>query len=361
MRKIYLLIAIVLILASCNKKEQYTISGSVVDTTKTTIYLQQRIDGNWKNIDSARLINGKFEMKGKIDVVQEYYLSKSDHDKIMLFLENCPVAVTSDSAMIGLAKVKGGSVQDLYNTYMAGYLKQTDTMTELEIQWNKEQNPELKKKIEAKLDSLDQKLTGYQEKFMTDNPASPVAAYLLTRIQYGKNAEKLSKLLSKLDASLNKTESYKAMVKRTDALMKVSVGKVAPDFALTTPEEKSLKLSEVYSQNKLTLVDFWASWCGPCRAENPNVVTAFNKYNSKGFSVFGVSLDKDKDRWLKAISDDKLAWQHVSDLKGWNNAAAGLYAVNSIPANFLLDNKGTIIATNLRGEELMKKLEELLK
>jgi len=361
MKNTCILIALLLILASCSKKVQYTITGSVADTAKTTIYLQQWADGNWKNIDSAALINGKFEMKGKIDVVEEYYLSKGERDKLMLFVENCPIMVTSDSTLLGKGKVKGGAVQELYNTYMAEFMKQNKAMAVLEGQWEKEQSPEAKKLIEVKVDSIDKELTNYQKKIMTENPSSPVAIHLLTRMQFGMNGEELSQQLSKLDTTLNKTQSYKSMAKRVDALMKVSIGKIAPDFTQNNTDGNPIKLSDVYSKNKLTLVDFWASWCGPCRGENPNVVAAYQKYNSKGFGVFGVSFDADKERWLKAIADDKLTWPHVSDLKGWNNSAASLYAVNSIPANFLLDQKGTIIATNLRGEELMKKLEEVLK
>jgi peroxiredoxin len=120
-----------------------------------------------------------------------------------------------------------------------------------------------------------------------------------------------------------------------------------------------VSLSSKFGQ-KLLLVDFWASWCGPCRQENPNVVKVYGKFHDKGFDVFGVSLDQDKENWLKAIADDKLTWTHVSDLQYWNNAAAKLYAVNSIPSNFLLDQNGTIIGRNLRGEDLEKKVSEVL-
>jgi peroxiredoxin len=361
MRTTTILCAMFLLLASCSKKEQYTISGTVADTAQITIYLQQRVDGNWKVIDSTTLVNGKFQFAGKVEVPEEYYLSKSERDKLMLFIENCPITVTADSVLIGKANVTGGAVQEQYNIYMVEFYKQNDAMSTLETQWEKEQRDDVKKKLEVQLDSLDKSFTGFQEKFMLDHSSSPVAPYLLSRLQYGKNSEELSALLTKLDPSLANTISYKSLKKRIDALKKVAFGQKAPDFTQSNTDGIPITFSTVYGKNKYTLVDFWASWCGPCRAENPNVVAAFQQFSSKGFGVFGVSLDKDRERWLKAITDDKLTWPHVSDLKGWGNEAAKEYAINSIPANFLVDQNGIIIGANLQGEELIKKLAELLK
>jgi peroxiredoxin len=139
----------------------------------------------------------------------------------------------------------------------------------------------------------------------------------------------------------------------------VAVGQKAPDFTLNDAEGKPVAL---YSKigSKLLLIDFWAAWCRPCRQENPNVVKVYGEFHKKGFDVVGVSLDHEKDAWIKAISDDKLTWTHLSDLQFWNNAAAKLYAVNSIPANFLLDETGKIIGKNLRGKDLYDKVNEVL-
>ncbi|GAB4243627.1 MAG: hypothetical protein Kow0027_02860 [Saprospiraceae bacterium] len=146
----------------------------------------------------------------------------------------------------------------------------------------------------------------------------------------------------------------KNAVKATSSMMP---GAEAPDFTMNTPDGQPLSLKDL--RGKVLLIDFWASWCGPCRRENPNVVKAYNKYHDKGFDVLGVSLDKDKKRWLDAIEKDGLIWHHVSDLKGWANAAAQLYGVRSIPHTVLLDKDGKIIARNLRGPELEQKLAEL--
>jgi len=143
-------------------------------------------------------------------------------------------------------------------------------------------------------------------------------------------------------------------IKRLSAF---SLGGEAPDFTMNTPEGQPMKLSD--HRGKVVLVDFWASWCGPCRRENPNVVKMYNKYKEKGFDILSVSLDKNKDRWLGAIEKDKMTWHHVSDLKGWQNEAAKLYGVRSIPETILLDGEGNIIARKLRGPMLEAKLKEV--
>ena len=144
--------------------------------------------------------------------------------------------------------------------------------------------------------------------------------------------------------------------------MAIPVGSKAPDFTLNDVNDQPLALSSVIGKSKLLLVDFWAAWCGPCRQENPNVVKVWKEFNKKGFDVFGVSLDRpgEKEKWMQAIKDDQLTWSHVSDLKFWDCEAAKLYAVRAIPANFLLDETGTIIGKNLRGDDLYNKVKELL-
>ena len=200
-----------------------------------------------------------------------------------------------------------------------------------------------------------------REDFIKSHPASYVTPYLIAQVQYGKEAEELEALVGGLDPKLDSVETVVMIKEQIVKLKKVAVGQTAPDFTQNDANGNPVKFSDVYSKNKLTLLDFWASWCGPCRGENPNVVAVYNEFSKKGFTVFGVSLDRDKDAWIKAIADDKLTWTHVSDLAYWQNAVAQTYAIQSIPSSLLVDQTGKIIAKNKRGDELKKFVAETLK
>ena len=167
----------------------------------------------------------------------------------------------------------------------------------------------------------------------------------------------LDQLVTKLNENYPGTVSIMQMKQQLDEMRALSVGQVAPDFELPNPEGKMVKLSDL--RGKYVLIDFWAAWCKPCREENPNVVRLYNEYKDKGFEVFGVSLDRSKDDWVKAIKDDGLTWTQVSDLKYFNSAAAELYKIDAIPATYMIDPEGKIIAKDLRGPSLENKLSEL--
>jgi peroxiredoxin len=213
--------------------------------------------------------------------------------------------------------------------------------------------------LEKQMTALENESTKQQKDFIKANPGSYFTPLLISQNSYDQSAEELEASLNALDTNVAKVQVIKDLKEQVKTMKLVAIGQKAPDFTMNDPEGKPVALSSLIGA-KLFLIDFWASWCGPCRQENPNVVKVYTEYHKKGFDILGVSLDRTKDDWVKGIADDKLVWSHVSDLQYWNNAAAKMYAVRAIPSNVLLDETGTIIGRNLRGEDLAKKVAEVL-
>jgi peroxiredoxin len=302
--------------------------------------------------------------KGKVDFPDMYIIQlEGGEQRAVLFVENTNIKVTGKADSIQNIKIAGSPVNADYQMIKSA-LEKDDRIGRGKYQ---EYQAALQSGDTVKATRLMEEVRSIMNAsqktmvdFIRNNPSSWINPLILAQVQSTLPAESLDSILNRLDPKLSVSPVLKEMKDQVAKLKKVSVGQTAPDFTMNDPDGKPVKMSDVISKNSYTLIDFWAAWCGPCRQENPNVLAAFGRFRSKGFSVFGVSLDQDHDRWVKAISDDKLTWTHVSDLKYWQNAAARMYVVSSIPANFLVDKNGKIIARNLRGEDLVKKLEELL-
>lgn len=375
-----LLIAIALLPACIFAQEiQYSISGKVgAFNAPAKVYLLLQNGRVVK--DSVALKNGAFELKGTDKAPRQAMLlldakgigyksllRSGSADVFEFYIDNAKMTLAAKDS-VSKAVIKGSAL----NTDFAAYKKQVSP-AEAKVkavvnEYNsasKEQRatPEFQADMDKKYDAASTEVDKIQKDFIKANPNTMVSLDLIkSGNEYSmEDVAATEALFNGLSDAVKSSAPGKAYKEEIDKYKTVAIGAVAPDFAQTTPDGKTIKVSDY--KGKYLLIDFWASWCGPCRRENPNVVKAYQAYKDKNFTILGVSLDdeKGKDAWLKAIEKDQLVWDQVSDLKGWNNEAAKLYLVRSIPQNFLLDPDGKIIAHNLRGEDLAKKLEEIFR
>jgi len=363
MKKIVFILLIGTILASCaGQKDKYTINGKINGADSGMVYLQKFDVSEWVKLDSAKLEKGVFTFKGKVDMPEMWIVSyRPKQIFVPVFVENSKISVEIYADSTDKSIITGSATHDLYKLYQ----KQNDSLNKLveacykEYKAAKDAGDSVKmKKADSVSDVLDNSLKKNIIGFAKAHSASVVGAYLVMRNAWQIELPELEGIAATFDTNMNRSTYVQSVKKRVDILKAVQIGQVAPDFTLNDTTGKPVALSSL--KGKILLVDFWASWCGPCRHENPNVVRAYQGYNKKGFDVLGVSFDTDHGKWVKAIKDDGLTWTHVSDLKGWGNAAGKLYGIMSIPANVLLDKDQKIIGRNLRGEDLMKKLTEFL-
>jgi len=364
MKKLFLFSVVTALIISCSSDPRYVVGGKLEGMDEGMAYLQKRESGQFVTIDSASVENGAFEITGgSVDYPDAYYLSiAGKRGYLMLFLENAKINVSGHADSLYQARIEGSASQDDYNRYNAGlepfYKKNQDLFEEIRAA-RQGGDEEKAAELEEERNFLYDEMNDYNIEFIESNPASWATPMILRSISYGLSGEEMEAYIEKLDTKLLETQIIIDLKDRIEKLRKVAIGEIAPDFTQDDPEGNPVSLSDIIGP-ELLLVDFWAAWCGPCRQENPNVAAVYNEFHDKGFDVLGVSLDRERDDWLKAIEDDNLTWTHVSDLKFWENEAAQLYAVNAIPANFLLDSEGRILATNIRGPELRKKVAEIL-
>lgn len=366
-KSIYCFIAIA-VLMGCQRVPEsapntFNISGEMRGGEGVTLYLQKYESTKFINVDSIIVEQDKFSFSGILDVPQRYYFSQKGKDvKKAIFMETGQLILNGHVDSLRDTRIMGSALEEEFQAFEESLSLFADKQEAVISKfWAADSAGDEAGKDAARdqIDAIEEAQKDHVRAYIAEHKSSHVSAYLAYyHLSFEGGHENLDVIIKGLDPSVGSSPYVKLMTARSTKLKQVAIGQPALDFALTSPDGQQISLADF--KGKYLLIDFWASWCGPCRIENPHVVAMYKELKDKDFDILGVSFDTKRDKWLEAIAEDSLTWSHVSDLKGWASEAGKLYGVNSIPHTVLLDKEGTIIAKDLSGDELRAKLEELL-
>lgn len=361
MKKFYSLAAAALLLAACQTNPTaYTISGAIEGAQDgDTIELSLPKGRSLEAFNTGVVKDGKYTIEGTTDTCQMAMLVSAGKPVARLFVE--PGKITANIAENEDTRAEGTPNNDRMNQFddavQAVYDEYSELGKKLEALGEEAEGAA---DIRQQMEAVEGKFDEVIKAAVADNADSEFGLFLLQQYSYNFKAEELAPILDKFMEKFPTNEIVVRTKTNNDLVLATAEGKPFVDFEMPDPDGNPVKISQFVAENKYTLIDFWASWCGPCRGEMPAVKAAYEAYHDKGFGIVGVSLDQDADSWKQAITDLGITWPQMSDLKYWECAGAALYGVRAIPATVLIAQDGTIVARDLRGPEIAEKLAELL-
>lgn len=356
---------------SCEEKkeEKPSLTANIANVEDGTEVYLASLGENGRPVpeDTVEVKEGKFTIDLPETKLQTLNVLTFENlrSNVLFINENKALTATLHKDSLRSSKIEGGKHNQLFSDYVEHLQKQSKKIQALREQYQDPtmlQDPAIRNEIQAKQEKINAEDEKFRKELIKENPNSIVSILILSDMMKMKMVptNEMQDLYTSLSTEIQNTIPGESVKEFLEKAGKTAIGSKAPNFSAPTPEGDMLSLKD--AMGKITIIDFWASWCKPCRIENPNVVRLYNKYHDRGLNIIGVSLDKpnQKDKWLKAIEDDKLTWQHVSNLQFWRGPIVQQYNVSSIPATFILDENGVIIAKDLRGNGLEEKLAELL-
>lgn len=362
MKKLPVFLLLLAAVACTSKEKGFVVSVTVDGINEGVASIRAFQEGDYQVLDSAGIDNGTAILKATLAFPTFAYIDiEGMRGSVGLFLDNAKIDVAFHKDSLNKAVVRGSAVHDELRELLDPFDQQQGEVLAEYYKANEVNDTAAVREILSRFNGLYETRSAAIQDFIDRNKASVVTPYLIRMDRlYEMGWQTLDSLSATLDPSLTASPYVQFFKERVELLKKVDVGQPAPDFSQNDSLGNPLFLSSLIGKSELLLIDFWAAWCGPCRAENPNIVAIYNDYHDKGFDVLGVSLDQTREAWIEAIHKDNLTWHHVSDLQYWNNEVSRQYGVMAIPHSVLLDKNGTIIAKDLRGHELRNKVAELL-
>jgi peroxiredoxin len=370
MKKLLLILMLAAFFGCQEEHDGYSISGTVEGVEDGKMVYVSRLEANNQRtkIDSVAISNESFSLKLK-DVDQpalSFLTFQGLNGNVLFIAENEPIEFDIKKDDLRDSEIKGGRENEAFLQYLEHLKGLNENVLEIRKEMQDRMvsgnsSPEEMENFRKREEALAEEDREVKKRIIRENPDAFVSVLVLTDMQStGASSAEVKEYYDMLSENVKRTPMAATIKTNMDKVSAVDIGSPAPKFSGPNPEGKEIALTD--AMGKVTLIDFWAAWCRPCRVENPNIVKVYEKYHDKGFNIIGVSLDREdqRDRWLQAIEDDKLNWTQISHLQFWDEPIAQQYGVKAIPAAFILDENGVIVAKNVRGPALEKKVKELL-